>query len=388
MKKYLLTLSTITILIVASCGLFNFIVDPFVLYDFEETDSEKLNRVDQVANMRLYKPRHVSTIKPDALILGSSRSAAIHPRHPAWSAYSPYNFAIPGMTLYEILRSLEHAQAVRPLKVLMIGLDYQVFINPYPEFKPGFREARLARDSLDLGSFAYKKQRLIDIQSTLFSFAALAESTEAIVQGKPKIRRYFLDGTWLANTTKLTGRGGYIYLANTLTKLSEKGNIGTEKSLEIFKDILHFCYRNNIQTKLFFTPTHVFIVDLWQRLASDERWRDLHRDVLRLNAAIAKEYGKPPFEIWGFSNERGIVDEPIYFARDTHKAWYNDGVHYRKKLGRKIMNALWNPESKFGEKLTTETVDEYLGDVDLLRKRFLRTNRKLVSDLHGKMNQN
>ena len=385
MKNYLFITAIVTSLIVGLCAVANYVIDPFAIYSYNTTDSGKLSRIEQFPNMRLNKPWQVEQVKPQALIIGSSRTGGIRPAHSNWNAYSAYNFSTPGMTIYEIKRSVQHANAVNPLIKLMIGLDYSAFILPEPMFRLGFEESRLAKTSLELGSLTHLLQKADDMQSTLLTLDALGESMEAITQKRQKIRQYYPDGSWHGLSKKLTGRGGYIYVARTSLPPDGEVHYEPEPYLEVLRELLRFCYANNIETKLFFTPTHVFFVDLWQRRASGELWRNVHRKIVRMNQRLAREYKSPAHEIWGFGAEHGIVDEPIYHAKDTPKAWFNDGVHFRPRLAGKIMAAMWNEQSDFGEKLTPRTVDKYLNKVNERKNAFLQSNKNLVSSLHSKI---
>ncbi len=387
MKNYALLTGIISIAIIGLCGMVNYIVDPFVIYRLNIADTARLSRIEQFPNMRLYKPLQVNQIKPDALVIGSSRAGGIRPADAGWDKKSSYNFSIPGITLYELKRSIEHAHAIKPLKKLMIGLDFSAFIVPTPLFRFGFQENRLASRARDLTSPAYLKQKMSDWQSTLFTLDALGESIEATTQTQPKIRQYSLDGSWRGLTTRLTGRGGYIFVAQTSVAAKGELTFQADDNLSIFRELLQFCYQNNIETKLFFTPTHVFFVDLWQTRATTGLWRKVHRDIIDINTRMADKNKVPPYEIWGFGQAKGIVDEPVYLAKNTPKAWFNDGVHFRPKLSRKIMTAMWSERPTFGTKLTPVTIGVYLREVNSLKSAFLRANQKMVSSLHEKISR-
>ena len=111
MTHYLRNTLLWTLALCGAVALFNYIVDPYSIYHFESADTDRLSRVEQFYQMRISKPWQVTQIKPNAIVIGTSRSGGIHPRHPSWSRQQSFNFSVPGMTPYELLRFIEHAQA-------------------------------------------------------------------------------------------------------------------------------------------------------------------------------------------------------------------------------------------------------------------------------------
>ncbi len=105
-------------------ALFNYRVDPYGIYHYKERMTDRLSRIDQFLHLRLTKPWHIVQTKPTAVVVGTSRSATVHPQHPTWPQSGSYNLSIPGLTVYEMLRFIEHAQANGPLSKLMIGLGF------------------------------------------------------------------------------------------------------------------------------------------------------------------------------------------------------------------------------------------------------------------------
>jgi hypothetical protein len=385
MTKHLISVFGILLLLLCGFATFNFIVDPLLLYQQAQGDEQTLNRINQFDKMRFSKPYHVKQIKPDAVIIGSSRSGTIRPHHRAWQGLTTYNLSIPGITLYEMNRTVRHAHTTHALKKLMIGLDYQALVSPRPKSRPGFAASRLAQAPEDKYSPALLKQELRDLQASLFSFDIMGDGLTALSPPGPRVMRYFTDGAWMTITNQLTGRGGYIFAAKNALYTRKVTGFEADTNLAIFTDLLRFCYQNDIETRLFFTPTHVFFVDIWHYLGTEQLWRDTHKEVLEINVRLAGEYNKTAFTIRGFGNEQGVTDEPIYLARNIDRAWFNDGVHYRARLATGMMNGVWDPASDFGQLLTTGNIDDYLDSVDQMRRSFLQAHEEVVEMLHQKI---
>lgn len=382
MRRYLFTVVLVAGLLLGTVGAFNFMVDPFLLFHHRDGNAAQLSRIDQFYNMRLYKPYHIRRIRPVNVIIGTSRSADIRPHYPAWNGQPSYNFSMPGMTLYEMDQLVKHAQAVHPLSTLVVGLDYQAFVRASPLYRPGFADARLLRHPGDIYFPRLIGQELLDLHAFLFSTDITADSVQAsFPQGKIP-REYFTDGAWESTNRFLLGRGGYIFVARSAVTSVVRNDLRPEANFPYYRDLLHFCYANHIDAKLFLTPTHVFFVDLWFELGGEQLWRETHQQIVAINEEIAAEYGRQPMPIWGFGDTPGVVAEPILRARESDRAWFRDGTHYGPRLGRRILSALLGGGDDFGHILTGANIGDYLDRVDAIRENFLQSNREQVAALH------
>ncbi len=386
MKRYLQLVAALTVLICLAVAAFNYVVDPYGIYRLASADSKRLSRIDQFYFMRLSKPRLLPLLKPDAVIVGTSRSSTIKPQHPAWQGNRGYNLAVPGMTVYETLRFVEHAHASGPLKKLMIGLDFQAFMTAEPPLRIGLTEQRLARTSHDLRSIAYWRQSATDIADTLLSLAALSRSAAALSgNGNTAQRKYFPDGTWATTSRTVAGKAGYVFMGSDRLATHRNNAFQSGKNMSLFADLLRFCHRQKIDTRLFVTPIHVFMVDVWQQLGYAQQWRNFHQQLVAVNEAVANEVGEPPFKLVGFNNARGIVDEPIDSGGKSDAAWFHDGVHFRYGLGDAIMRSVWGNNESFGTVLNNNTVTPYLAAVDALTNSFLARQPGLVTDIQQRI---
>jgi hypothetical protein len=378
MKRYVLIFAVLTLAVCVAVAAFNYRVDPYGIYHFEDANEQTLSRINQFYHLRLIKPWMVIQANPTAVIAGTSRSATVRPKS------SSYNLFIPGQTIYEMLRFIEHAQAVGPLEKLMIGLDFEALIQPEPQFKAGFEESRLARDARDLASPKYFWRRLSDVRETLFSLDGLALSLAAFTGSSKATHRYFKDGAW-ESTHSLVGQGAYIYFGRDNVLALRTQQLDLQANLEIFADILRFAHQQNIETRLFITPEHIFVIDLWARLGYGELWSEFHRGLVAVNNAVAAEMGVAPFPLFGFNQMQGVVDEPIRKARDAGQSLFTDGSHFRPALGKQIMTGVWTDGSDVGTRLNAESVEQYLSEIEQLRHQFESDNGKVTAMLRQKI---
>jgi len=381
MKRYVIIFAALTLAVCVAAAGFSYRVDPYGIYHFEHANAQTLGRIDQFYHLRLTKPWLVMQTKPVAVIAGTSRSATLHPKHATWPENGSYNLAIPGQTIYELSRFIEHAQAVSPLKKLMIGLDFEAFIQSESQVKSGFEEARLARNANDLTSAEFYWRGLNDIRDTLFSIDGLTRSLAAITGTATVGRIYHKDGTWESTSTLFTGQAGYIYFGKENVLGLRKQQLDLDANLKILADILRFAHQQKIETRLFITPEHIFIIDLWMRLGYSDLWNEFHRGLIAVNNRVAHEMGVEPFPLFGFNQMQGVVDEPIRKARDAGQSLFTDGSHFRPALGKQIMTGVWSDGSDVGTRLDADSVEQYLSDIEQMRHRFERENQKVTEML-------
>lgn len=174
------------------------------------------------------------------------------------------------------------------------------------------------------------------------------------------------------------GEPGYLFIAKENFDLREDYDVSMEENLATFAAILRFCRLQNIDTRIFITPAHVFHLNFWQELGYKNTWHTFHHDLVAMNFKIAKESNEVPFPLWGFNQTQGVVDEPIPRRKQADASWFRDGVHYSAALGTQIMNSMWGEKSLMGVLLTEETVKPYLVDVDRIVTNFRNKSPRIL----------
>jgi hypothetical protein len=115
-----------TALLVAAVALFNLLADPFDVYGLVTVRS--LNEAKPFARFhdRLQKAWAVLRVRPDTVVLGTSRAQIGVPASllgAAGVAARPLNLGLPGGTAYEACRYLQHAKAAGEVRSAAVGLD-------------------------------------------------------------------------------------------------------------------------------------------------------------------------------------------------------------------------------------------------------------------------
>jgi len=124
------------------------LVDPYYVFGTPDIPGINVVRPRYENLLPAAKPYQVRRIRPDAVILGSSRAeTGLDPRHPGWAGNNVFNFGLPGATSYEVMLAFLHAQASAPLKQAVVGLDFFGFNILFPR-DPEYLEARFSGDGV------------------------------------------------------------------------------------------------------------------------------------------------------------------------------------------------------------------------------------------------
>jgi hypothetical protein len=124
------------------------LVDPYYVFGTPDIPGINVVRPRYENHVPAVKPYQVRRIKPDAIILGSSRAeVALDPQHPGWDGKNVFNFGLPSATSYEVMLAFLHAQSVAPLKQAVIGLDFFGFNIFFPRDQE-YLEGRFSGDGV------------------------------------------------------------------------------------------------------------------------------------------------------------------------------------------------------------------------------------------------
>ena len=352
----------------------NYVADPFGIL-LAGYDSRPLDRDSFDDNTRLAKAQIVSRLRPEAIVLGTSRAEiGISPAHPAWRYRHVYNLGLPHASLHEMREYLEHAIAASRLRQVVIGLDFLQF-NPMLEPRPDFEVCRLR----DPGSpWTRVRSALCDLPA-LFASRAATSSSIALLWEEARDSVYLRDGSRNAAAKEaLVRNAGSQHAAFLRSELEffenielVRGFIESEARFEEvagpeFEALLRTAHRHEVDLRLFFSPTHArhdaLLFDMG--LIDDYiRWK---RFVVETMERVAAEYGDAPYKVWDFSDATRITTEelPALDDADSRMHWHWESSHYTRALGDLILShVLGNHDSAAGRRLTPQNLDEWIAAV-------------------------
>lgn len=341
----------------------NRLIDPYGV--FSNRTTEGFNSARIIDNVRLFKHHQIQQDAFDGVILGNSRAeGGIFVDRNLWTAKQVYNLAMPGQTLIEIYRNLQHAHAAAAIKEALIGFDFVMF-SAFKEHAKTFNEDYLLVD--EDGSPTETSAKLRTIAKSLLTADAFERSIKIFEESRAgslpsydkngsfpeyhfehaiddyhKFRNNFRrfektyfkkDGKWLHGPgfqyKTIDARSGY-------------------SSSETYRKILMFCHRNGIALRQFISPIHVRSLYGRYLMGLQGEVNNWKTEIRQLNQRIAESFSTQPFPLWDFSISNDLTTEPL--LPDDHPgarkmSWFHDGVHYTRKFGDVIQQIVLGDRS-------------------------------------------
>lgn len=129
-KKWVVSFSMVSFLLIGSIGFFNYLVDPFNIFSHRNI----LNSLGLDFNERLQKSAYLkynSSQNYDAILLGSSRATFYNQKN--FRGMNLYNFSFSGAMPVEYNNYLEFAKKnnSQPFSKIILGLDFYTFNSTY-----------------------------------------------------------------------------------------------------------------------------------------------------------------------------------------------------------------------------------------------------------------
>ena len=369
-KQFNLTFLLAAFLPVLGVGLFNFIIDPYDI--FNSPNLEKLNdvKVADDNNDRLFKAVDIIRIKPTTIILGSSRSKqGINPDNPLFKNKQPaYNLAINGPNVYEVKRYLQHAITnQKDLNLVVLGIDFFMF-NKFLENQPSFLENRL------------EKKYIIpqDAINALFSLDTLDKSWQTVNESikKDDDPNYGINGFM---PHRKANDGNTKWRFNSAIKqyfdFHNQYEL-SEQYVNDFREIVSICQENNIELMVFISPSHA---TQWEAIRVTGKWDTFEQWKRELVKFVP---------VWDFSGYDKITTEPI----EDQMSNYTDNSHYTPSVGNLVLNRIFNRNAEsipndFGILITPENIEQHLANIRQQREIYVQNNSdqvQLVEDIHKK----
>lgn len=361
--RYLLGVLALTLVLAALVVAGNRLADPFGFY---RTAASGLEPPEFTRTLRTSKAMAVARLKPRSVILGTSRAElAISPAHPGWLAHPVYNMAISGGSLYEMRRFLQHAQAIQPLRQVVLTAELGSFLRA-PVAESGFDEAALVVDAEGRPTPWGWRHHV----QALFSWRALFSSVDLLVhpQRRPD---YQTDGLRLETAKKQALRrtgGQYRAFTQREGKFVKNRYAAQElhpAALGEFGRLLDFALKHGISLRIALDPVHARRLELYDRL---NRWEAFEAWKRWLTTAVAERRAAgADVAVWDFSGYNRVTTEPLPAPGDirTLMKLHWELSHYRKTAGDQVLDILFGLEppavhDSFGVQLLPATLEAHL----------------------------
>jgi hypothetical protein len=354
-------------------------------------DLEGLNAYKPAVDhrVRLVKAYDVRRLRPQAIILGTSRShLGLRPSHDGWdpTAKPVYNLAFDGATTNEMYQYLLHAHAVRPLRQVVLGLDtYHATLAPAtarPDFDAHLLDSPGGRA---LPPFIRADLKVLTSLDTLRASLATVRSQSAREpqwfapdgqrRGEVFFRRagehfeqlgprgYFEEIDRLEVGFKREGQ----LAANARSgRTAQAATAASETSLDYIRRIVAFCRAQDVDLRIFIAPEHAHQLEITAAIGEWASLENAKRALVQLLADDAARHPEaPPIPLWDFSGYSSVTTEalPKSGSRAEMK-FYWDSSHFKDIVGDFVLDRLFGLSVSrrefppdFGVRLTPATIE-------------------------------
>ena len=398
MKKYFITLLTGIFFVIACLAAFNWWVNPYSVFSGPVMEGVNALKVETNRRIRLSKVYEVNRLRPDIIILGSSRALNVPIEPLQKEGKSVYNLALGGASGYEMYRMFQHANAIHPLNKVVIGIDEQ-FGNAATT---NFVEDRLRVDAENQPSNSWRMMTYKDIFFSLFSLDALRSSIRT-VNNQPELPQ---DEYYIFDKRRRVARaGGHHQMFRTMEgRVIPKSKNNTVADCEYqqavpaavqaakspyFEKMMQMAYQQDIQFNIFFSPVHARLYETNCLIGLMPAIENTKRAIVEIVEVVAERLGKTPYPVWDFTGYNSITTEALPVLGDTTSLmeWYWEGSHYTRATGAlmldKMLDGQANLANDFGVRINTSNIEQQLRAIHAQRKQYHITNSTDVNEVRN-----
>ncbi|PYN82202.1 MAG: hypothetical protein DMD97_01595 [Candidatus Rokuibacteriota bacterium] len=378
---------------IAAIASMNFVVDPFGMYRLVALDSFNASKLAVDHRVRLVKAYDVRRLRPQGIILGTSRShVGLRPSHDGWDpgARPVYNLAFDGATTKEMYQYLLHAHAVRRLRQVVLGLDtYHATLAPATA-RPDFDAELLDSPGvLALPSLIRADLKVLTSLDTLRASLATVRS-----QSDREPQWFAPDGQRLGEVffrragehfERLGPRGYFDEIdrlevgfkregqlaanARVLGRAVQQTTASSETSLDYIRRIVAFCRAQGVDLRIFIAPEHAHQLEITAAIGEWASLENAKRALVQLLAEDAARHpGVPPIPLWDFSGYSSVTTEALpESGSHAEMEFYWDSSHFKDVVGDFVLDRLFGLSHArrevpldFGVRLTPATLEPTL----------------------------
>jgi hypothetical protein len=379
-KTFNIYFVSLFLIVVFGMAAFNYSVNAFGVFPMKTIAG--YNDVRFVENARIYKTFLVKNRHIDGLLLGSSRiEESMRPLPAAWPNMQPYNMAMPGASIHELLRNLQHANAITPLKQVLIGVDFFMF-SAFMEPVSDFSENYFAVD--EAGKRKSSLYVLRTYANILLSADALEKSVSTIKDSEKHITPSHEDNGMTSIAAHMAAvkdnaalykvfdsfektyfRKNGFWLNGPNATFTTAGKDG-HSTYDDFRALLDYVYRNNISASFVIPPLHEYMlfgldgIGLWPTYL---QWK---RDITAINEQVAAQYQQAPRPLWDFAvvnamTREWLPEDPRLTAPKNGMHWFWDPAHARPAFGDEIQQRVFiSKQQDIGTVLTQRNIEQHL----------------------------
>ena len=387
-------------MLIGLIALFNYLINPYGVFTPRIDVSEKVFLKSQE---RLWKVRAITRTKPNALLLGSSRTRDGFDLKEKYFADGNnwFNSAVNGGNIYEMWHYYEHALSTNKINKMLIGVDFFMF-NAYHKGRDFLPRYFFKKYDSRWNSIPCKKS-ITQLVSTLISHRALTDSLNTVFGVAFSELKQLQDessGFMIREHTKVHEDYSFLGMEEAFLKefwfpepekqFSFRRNDGYSP-FDYYHKILESAYQNEIQTVIFISPSHARLWENLYQVGLGDKWKEWKRELVKINNDLAKKSQKRRFHVIDFSGFHQYSVEELPQKEEVHlryMTYYTDSSHYRFTLGHemlKVLSSLQHDDklsSDWWNSINEKNIDEHLMNIDENQKSFKRSNLDTIKEIN------
>jgi hypothetical protein len=383
--KFVIKTAAIFLLFLAFIGLFNYVIDPYAVFDSARIAGISELKPSAGSRVRMAKPYQVRNYRPKGIIAGNSRpELGLDPDHDCWpeSSRPVFNLGLPGVGVGAQVQTLKHALYKGEINIIIWGMDFADFLTVKSDksksdlsiLPPKTADNKYIVKADGIKNPVYQYKKIEDYLSVIFSLDTAFDSFKTLFQqGDHNVSTRLRNGFNPAkdyNSIILT-EGQYVLFSQKNTEIDERFS---KSGLTVFPylskqsddfssviDFLDYARKRDVRVRLFINPYHsdylsaIYRHDLWSEF---EAWKIRLLEIAALHQV----------ELWDFSGLSDYNTEitPKRSDKRTTLKWFWEPAHYKKELGDKMLNQLldqWcqsESSAEIGVKLSSSNIRDYL----------------------------
>lgn len=372
-KKYTLIILTFFVISLMGIGGFNYLVDPFEIFNSTKVAGFNQYKPESDRRQRLSKTYVIEKNCPEALIMGNSRALAIPSNYAAWPYKDIYNFAISSTSMYETYRHLQHAIASCKIKAIVLSVDFLMF-EKNAGHAAGFKENRLKVTSKGNPTNWRIKAKLQDSVPALLSLTAFKASLRTVRKQKQIKESTAHCSSPQKEHYKIKNKGGHhLFMMETNRRTLKKFNTNHDpayynSSLNYYRNFLELAHNNNIKVILMIPPSHASLYETLFHLKVKNHFNNWVKKIIYINENVSLALDKSPYNIFNFSGYNSITTEkvPHKNAQSIGMNWFWESLHFKKELSYHILDRIFDHErpncptpKDFGLKINSLNLKNY-----------------------------
>jgi len=386
-------------------GAINIVVDPYDVFRLVHLEGFNADKPAIENQVRLAKAYQIRKLRPEAMVLGNSRveMGLDTERRSREIGRQIFNGGLPGSTIYELHRYLQHAAAIGSLKEVLVALDIFSFNTQLPATQNDFLESRLMMRADNKPTPLWDVDRINDVFNLFLAWSTVERSIETVaLQGRPGVSTRTPTGfDPLGEEAFLAGAGTYAdafqrkdrnYFRRGLNRgmSLEPTAHWPEGSMVELERILELCREKGIKLILFIHPYHAHVLEILGLAGQWEIYEAWKRQATALVAADAARHpDRDPVVLWDFGYYNVVTTEAVP-PRDgpQHMHYYWDSSHYKSTTGRAMGERMLAfgidpPLPDFGVSLNPGNIEEHLARTRLDRARYRLERASEVAHLQA-----